>query len=108
MLLYADENFAYPVVLELRQLGHDVITVQEDGRQGADDLAVLRAAHGMGRVVLTHNRRHFERLHRQGHAHSGIVACKRDDNFLALAGRIHAAVIAVSPACWCIRINRPP
>jgi hypothetical protein len=26
MLLYADEDFPYPVVDELRQLGHDVLT----------------------------------------------------------------------------------
>ena len=26
MLLYADEDFFYPVVVELRRLGHDVVT----------------------------------------------------------------------------------
>lgn len=29
--LYADEDFDYPVVEELRQLGHDVLTVPEAG-----------------------------------------------------------------------------
>jgi hypothetical protein len=32
MALYADENFPLRVVEELRRLGHDVITVLEDGR----------------------------------------------------------------------------
>jgi hypothetical protein len=32
MLLYADEDFPLPVVERLRRLGHDVVTVQEDGR----------------------------------------------------------------------------
>jgi hypothetical protein len=32
MLLYADEDFPFPAVEELRQLGHDVLTAQEDGR----------------------------------------------------------------------------
>ena len=31
---YADEDFDYPVVVELRQLGHDVLTVQEAGQKG--------------------------------------------------------------------------
>ena len=30
MLLYADEDFSFPVVEELRRLGHDVVTAQED------------------------------------------------------------------------------
>lgn len=32
--LYADEDFPYPVVLELRRLGHEVLTVQEAGKEG--------------------------------------------------------------------------
>ncbi|HIK45507.1 MAG TPA: DUF5615 family PIN-like protein [Leptolyngbyaceae cyanobacterium M65_K2018_010] len=32
--LYADEHFPYPVVEFLRQLGHDVLTVQEAGQAG--------------------------------------------------------------------------
>jgi len=62
-LLYADENFDYPVVERLRQLGHDVITVQEVGRAGGNDSQVLADATAAGRAVLTYNRRHFERLH---------------------------------------------
>jgi hypothetical protein len=30
-LLYADENFPFPVVQELRSLGHDVVTIQDRG-----------------------------------------------------------------------------
>jgi hypothetical protein len=37
MLLYADEDFSFPVVLELRRLGHDVLTAQEDGRTSTPD-----------------------------------------------------------------------
>jgi hypothetical protein len=29
--LYADEDFDFSVVVELRRLGHDVLTIQEDG-----------------------------------------------------------------------------
>ena len=30
--LYADENFAQPAVERLRELGHDVLTVQDAGK----------------------------------------------------------------------------
>lgn len=62
MLLYADEDFPFPVVEELRRLGNDVVTVQQDGRAQASDPDVL--AHALGRPVQTHNRRHYERRHR--------------------------------------------
>ena len=36
--LYADEDFSYPVIQRLRQLGHDIVTAQEAGQanQGRD------------------------------------------------------------------------
>jgi hypothetical protein len=108
MLLYADEDFAFPVVQQLRNLGHDVVTAQEDGRTATPDPYILARAHALGRAVLTYNRRDFERLHRQGHAHSGILSVKRDGNFPALAARIHVALAGVSPGRWRLRINRPP
>lgn len=108
MLLYADEDFAFPVIVLLRQLGHDALTVQEDGRISAADVDILDRAHGLGRAVLTFNRRHFERLHRLGQAHSGIVSCTRDDDFAALATRIDKALMGLAGGRWCLRINRLP
>ena len=32
--LYADENFPFPAVEELRRLGHDVLTSHEGGQAG--------------------------------------------------------------------------
>src|SRR5712692_248111 len=108
MLLYADEDFSFPVVQELRRNGHDVVTAQDDGRTATPDPDILARAHSLGRAVLTYNRRHFERLHRQGVAHSGILSATHDSDFPGLAGRIHAALTGLSPGHWCIRINRPP
>ncbi|HEY7156477.1 MAG TPA: DUF5615 family PIN-like protein [Gemmataceae bacterium] len=108
MRLYADENFSFPVVEILRQLGHDVLTAQEDGRMATPDPDILARAHALGRTVLTYNRRHFERLNRQGAAHSGILSAKQDPNNPALAARIHTALAGLSPGRWCIRVNRPP
>jgi hypothetical protein len=108
MLLYADEDFPRPAVDELRRLGHDVITAQEDGRTATPDPDVLARAHSLGRAVLTYNRRHYERLHRQGAAHSGILSAKPDTDHSALTARIHAALAGLSPGRWCVRVNRPP
>jgi hypothetical protein len=107
MLLYADEDFPLPVVVELRQRGHDVLTVQEDGRAAAPDADILARAHSLGRVVLTYNRRHYERLHRQGATHSGILSATQDTDHLALAARIQAALVGLAPGLWCLRVNRP-
>jgi len=107
MHLYADEDFPWPAVEELRRLGHDVLAAQEDGRQATPDLDVLARAHALGRAVLTHNRRHFERLHRQGVDHSGILSATHDADSAALAARIDIALTGRAPARWCIRVNRP-
>src|SRR5438445_1654466 len=108
MLLYADEDFPFPVVETLRQLGHDVVTAQDDGRTATPDPVVLARAHSLGRAVLTYNRRHFERLHRQGVGHTGILSATHDSDFPGLAARIHTALSGLPPGRWCIRINRPP
>src|SRR6059058_5610285 len=95
-LLYADDNFDYPVVERLRILGHDVLTVQEAGEQGRDDARVLERAMMEGRCVLTFDRPDFKRLHRGNSVHAGIVSCTRDNDCDALTARIHLAVTAVS------------
>lgn len=107
--LYADEDFDYPVVTQLRSLGHDVVTAQEAGQGGIPDAAVLAFAVAQGRALLTHNRRHFIRLHRLSTSHSGILVCTRDDDSIALAGRIHQAVTTLgSMDSKLVRITRPP
>jgi hypothetical protein len=108
MLLYADEDFSFLVVVELQGLGQDVLTAQDDGRTATPDPDILARAHSLGRVLLTYNRRHFERLHRQGVGHSGILSATHDSDFSGLAARIHAALTGLAQGPWFIRINRPP
>lgn len=108
--LYADENFPLPASVALRAAGHDVLTAQEDGRAGTGipDPDVLTRATALGRAVLTHNRTDYFKLHASVPAHAGIVACKEDLDFPALAARIDAAVAAVpSLAGRLVRVNRP-
>src|SRR5438105_15054510 len=97
MLFYTDEDFSFPVALELRLLSHDVVTAQEDGRTSTPDPDILARAHILGRAVLTYNRRHFERLHRQGAAHRGILSATHDSDLPRLAPRIHAILAGLSP-----------
>ncbi len=105
---YADENFDYPVVVKLRTLGHDILTVPEAGEQGGDDAHVLGYATAVDRIVLTFDRRDFERLHRASAAHGGIVSCTWDPDTDALAARIHQAVVSVtSTSGRHLRVNRP-
>jgi hypothetical protein len=107
MLLYADEDFAFPVVEYMRHYGHDVLTVQEDSHCGAADAVVLARASVLTRAVLTNNRRHFELLHKKGLPHHGILSATRDGDFEALAKRIDAALGNQVPGRWCIRVNKP-
>jgi len=106
---YANENFPLPVVGELRRLGHDVLTIHETGQAGKalPDEAVLDAACRDNRAIVTLNRRHFVRLHRDRPDHCGMVVCTFDADFSGLAQRIHEAVEArASLSGQLIRINR--
>jgi hypothetical protein len=107
MQLYADEDFAYPAVEELRRLGHDVVTAQEDGYRARSDADVLARAHALKRCVLTHNRRHYARLHRSSAQHSGIISATQDPDHAALASRVNGQLAGVTPGRWHICVNRP-
>lgn len=108
--LYSNENFPLPVVEELRQLGHDILTIQETGKaeQALPDEAVLSFATKKERAVLTLNRKHFIRLHKEQSDHAGIIVCSFDPDFIDQARRIHDSIEAQSSlAGQLIRVNRP-
>jgi hypothetical protein len=108
--LYSNENFPLPAVEELRRLGHDVLTLLEAGKaeQAVPDEEVLAFATSVGRVVLTLNRKHFIRLHREQPTHAGIVVCTFDPNFEQQALRIHIALQQTPEmAGQLVRVNRP-
>jgi len=108
--LYADENFPQPAVERLRELGHDVQTVQDAGKaqQKLPDEAVLTDACADGRAVVTHNRKDFRYLHAANPDHKGIITCSEDLDFIGLADRIHEAIAALPQLSGhFIRIVRP-
>jgi hypothetical protein len=108
--LYTDENFDYPVVVQLRLRGHDVLTAQEAGNagRGIGDPLVLAHAISVGRAVVTFNRHHFIGLHLRDPNHAGIITCTDDHDAFALATRIDQAIAVAGPlAGQLIRVNRP-
>lgn len=108
--LYSNENFPIPVVEELRRLGHDVLTIQETGKanQEIPDDQVLAFACAESRAILTINRKHFIRLHRQQQQHSGIIVCTLDIDFARQAKRIHESIERLTSLdCQLIRVIRP-
>jgi hypothetical protein len=97
--LFADEDFTHGVALELRKLGHDVVRTQEVGLANlkTPDHVILATAAQDQRAVLTLDRWHFKKLHQLDSNHGGIIACTRDRNWLALAQRIHDAILREQP-----------
>jgi hypothetical protein len=108
--LYADEDFPFPVVERLRQLGHDVVTTFDAGQanQRISDADQLAYATGLGRAILTRNRRHFLRLHQSSAQHAGIVSITDDPDLDGQANRIDVALAAYATlAGEHVRVNRP-
>ncbi len=106
--MYANENFPLPVVHALREMGHDVLAVQESGLDAAPDEQVLAFAIDKGLTLLTINRKHFFRLHNQSSDHAGMVLCTFDPDFARQARRIHEAIEPFqSLQGQVLRVNRP-
>ena len=108
--IYADEQYPFPVVKILRNLGHDVLTVQEAGKanQKIPDDEVLAFAISTNRAVVTLNRPDFIRLHRLSSDHNGIIVCTNDQNWERLAARIDEAISNLETLRgMLIRVNRP-
>jgi len=108
--LLSDENFDLYIVRALRGLGHDVLTVQEAGfgNRGIDDAVVLDLANVERRALVTFDKLDFLRLHRLVRFHCGIIICSDDRDRLALAQRIHDAVVAMPDLTnQLIRVYRP-
>ena len=107
---YADEQFPFQVVELLRNLGHDILTVQEarNANQRIPDEQVLAFAVDQERAILTINRIDFIRLHRRDDQHFGIVVCTNNRNWEQFAARIDEAVRAEeSLRGKLIRVVRP-
>ncbi|MBW3623460.1 MAG: DUF5615 family PIN-like protein [Armatimonadetes bacterium] len=107
---YADENFSFLVVEELRKLGHDVRTAEEAGRanQQIPDEYVLEDAANEERILITFDR-DFRKMHRLQPLHRGIVLCSVDNDAIALAQRVHRKIeeLGESVECQLLPIHLP-
>lgn len=109
--IYADEQFPRAVVENLRLRGHDILTVQEAGKdnQKIPDEEVLAFAISKNRAVLTLNRRHFIRLHSLQPDHAGIIVCKGGGDLEKLANNINDAIYTAGTLTGkLIRVYRLP
>jgi hypothetical protein len=107
----ADEDFDAALVQALRALGHDVLRHQEDvtAPRGESDEDVLARAAAAGRVLLTHNRRDFVRIHRSGAGHAGILTLPQRLDAERSAEQIDALLAAeLTLVGRLFRVNRPP
>jgi hypothetical protein len=107
-LLYTNENFPQPSVVELRRRGHDVLTTHDAGNSNAavSDLEVVQYAHAQNRIVVTLNRRDFIKIHHSGVPHAGIVVCTVDPDYVALAARVDEAIAGKDVAGELVRVSR--
>lgn len=108
---YTNENLPLQVATDLRALGHDVLTCFEAGNanKAIPDDEVLAFAMSEQRIFVSHNKRHFLRIHHQRtQQHAGIVLCTVDKDFAGQAKRIHGATAATTDMTdQLIRVNRP-
>lgn len=83
--LYLDEDVDILIATLLRARGFDVHTVHELGQEGRTDEEQLTFAVSERRVLVTHNRRDFERLAAQyvdtGRPHAGMILAGRRDPY---------------------------
>ncbi|MGH2369455.1 MAG: DUF5615 family PIN-like protein [Chloroflexota bacterium] len=79
---YTDEDVPLSVVQGLRERDFTIVTSLEQGALGSSDDAQLERTTALGCVLLSHNRRHFLRVHaefrRQGRPHGGITLIPQD------------------------------
>ena len=97
--LYTNENFPFPVVNELRDMGFDVLTSYEadQANKAIPDEDVLKFATDIGRAVITLNRRDFIKLNRRRTEHEGIIVCTVDPDHSGVAKRIKVALSKHNP-----------
>lgn len=108
-LLLADENFPFPSVVLLKNIGHNVATLSDLGKAGQalSDPDVLSLATSLNRAVITFNRKDFIKLHNQNSNHQGIIVCKFDTDFKRLAFNVNKSIANVQTLKGqLIKVNR--
>lgn len=97
MKIKVDENIPLRLVAALRDVGHDVQTVAEEGLTSRPDAEIWAAACREGRFLITQDLDFSDiRLLRPG-THPGLLVVRlREPGAVALAARVNAALRATS------------
>lgn len=77
---YMDEHIPWAITHGLRSREVDVLTIYDDGRDGADDPILLDRATELGRVLVTMDRDFFGHVSERlavGQSFSGVVSVPR-------------------------------
>jgi predicted nuclease of predicted toxin-antitoxin system len=74
-----DENMPADLATHLREAGHEVANVVEEGLGGEDDPPVLTAATAEGRILLTFDLDFADVRHYPPGTHAGIVVFRLHD-----------------------------
>jgi predicted nuclease of predicted toxin-antitoxin system len=86
--LYLDEDVSVLLAKLLRARGFEVITTRDAKMLGASDKEQLEYAIRKEKVLLTHNRLHFEKFHkeylRENKEHYGIIIASRHNEYITL------------------------
>jgi len=74
-----DENIAKSLVRALREKGHDVKDIKEEGLVGISDREVINKAKEDDRVILTHDKHFGNLLNFPLQSHKGVVLIRYRD-----------------------------
>ena len=79
--VYLDEDVSVLIATLLQARGFKAATARDEGQLGQDDPNQLAYAVSLNRCLVTHNRVHFEQLHREyltsDQKHFGIIVAGR-------------------------------
>ena len=93
MKVKADENIPFRLVAALRDAGHDVQTVPEEGLTSRPDMDIWSAARREGRLLITQDLDFSDMRRFQPGTHPGLLVVRlRAPGAVALAARVSAAL----------------
>ncbi|MBW2066548.1 MAG: DUF5615 family PIN-like protein [Deltaproteobacteria bacterium] len=101
MKIKLDENMPAGLVTVLRSLGHNVVTVPEEGLGGRDDLEIWEAAQREGRFLITQDLDFSDVYRYKPGTHNGIIMVRlRSPGRLSLLQKVREIFEAEDTGKW--------
>jgi hypothetical protein len=108
---YMDEHIPRPITKGLRECRVDVLTVQEDGRDGGSDVAALDRATELGRVLFTIDVDFYAivaQRQKDGIQTAGVFKGSRHLSYRACIDDLELAARCSEPHEWMNKITHLP